>query len=208
MAEILIIDDDRSMRETLHRVLHKYGFNVIEAGSGEEGIKLVIDKEPDLVLLDLILPDMQGLEVLKEIKSISPQTSVVIITAFPSISDVVEAMKLGASEFLVKPFNMDELVTTVRKNLEISKFADRKHISDEIIKALSHPLREKIVLHIMKEGPMKFSTIASGIGTKNLPKLSYHVKILLDAGILMKEHDLYQLTPKGRRIAETLLIKM
>ena len=69
-------------------------------------------------------------------------------------------------------------------------------------------MREKVVLHILKHGPMKFSSIASGVGTKNLPKLSYHVKILVDAGILMKEQDLYQLTPLGKKVVENLLISM
>ncbi len=136
MSRIVIVDDDRHTSELLEKALRRHGFEVVTAESASEGLKKVVEFEPELVLLDLLLPDMKGILALGEIKKISPETQVIIVTAFPSIDDVVEAMKLGASDFIVKPFKIANLVVVIKKTLEEARLAREVEakFSDEVIK--------------------------------------------------------------------------
>ena len=111
---ILVVDDSYYMRTILKNMLVDAGFNVVdEAASGEAAEKMVSDHNPDLVTLDLILPDNTGLEVLKNIKNLYPHTKVVIVSAVGQESVVKEAMDLGASAYIVKPFEENKVVEII-----------------------------------------------------------------------------------------------
>jgi|Deesub1362B_J571_1020462.scaffolds.fasta_scaffold01217_7 DNA-binding response OmpR family regulator len=211
MSTILIVDDDRHTTSVLEKALHRQGFEVVTAESATEGISKLTETQPELVLLDLVLPDMRGLEALDEIKRISPDVRVIIISAFPSIGDVVEAMKLGASDFLVKPFNVGELVSIVKKTLEEARL-ERKveaKLSDAVIKALSNPIRKKIALYLLHAGARRFSEVARSTEMDDPSKLSFHLRVLIDAGIVSKNRTgQYQLTSEGVAIVERLLLRL
>ena len=118
VEKILIVDDERSMRDVLSIMLKRAGYDVTVASDGEEAIAH-IDKELfDLVITDLKMPKAGGLEVLKAVKESSPESVVLIITAYASTESVVEAMKLGAYDYLTKPFQVDEVQLIIRNALE------------------------------------------------------------------------------------------
>ena len=118
VEKILIVDDERSMRDVLSIMLKRAGYGVTVASDGEEAIAH-IDKELfDLVITDLKMPKAGGLEVLKAVKESSPESVVLIITAYASTESAVEAMKLGAYDYLTKPFQVDEVQLIIRNALE------------------------------------------------------------------------------------------
>jgi two-component system response regulator HydG len=114
----LVIDDDRAILDACQQVLSRLGYEVALAATGGEGLSLAAQEFFDLVLLDLVMPDQNGVEVLKRLKAIQPQTQVIIITGHGSIAAAVETVKLGAFDFLPKPFTPDELRQVVKRALE------------------------------------------------------------------------------------------
>jgi two-component system NtrC family response regulator len=123
-SRILVIDDDASLRRVLEYNLQEEGYDVQVASSGEEGVYLFGQSSPALVITDMKMSGMDGLSVLKEIKERSPETLVIIITAFGTVDAAVEAMKAGAYDYITKPFNRDELKLTVRKALRFNGLAE------------------------------------------------------------------------------------
>ena len=116
-CKILIIDDDRSIRKGLSLILgDKYG--VITAKDGAEALKLFPEERPDIVLLDIGLPEIDGVEVLKRLKGSSPDATVIMVTAVEDVKTIVKAIKLGAYDYLVKPIDSQELLLTIQHALE------------------------------------------------------------------------------------------
>ncbi len=123
-ASILIIDDDKSIRKAFSMTLSDQ-YNVSTAADATLGLKHQQEQEPDLILLDINLPDLDGIQVLKKIKENSPDTVVIMITAFRDIKLVVEATKLGAFDYLVKPIDGQELRLTIKNGLENRSLKER-----------------------------------------------------------------------------------
>jgi two-component system response regulator HydG len=121
---ILVVDDELIVRESLIGWLKKGGFDVDGASSGTEALKRFKEKDYDLIFLDIKMPDMSGIDVLKSIKELSPHTLVVMITAYGSVETAVEAMKLGASDYLMKPFEPEHLVLLVEKLVQQKKLIE------------------------------------------------------------------------------------
>jgi DNA-binding NtrC family response regulator len=115
---ILLVDDQDSIRFFLEKTLVEEGYEAHTAKTGGEAVDLAKQVVPDLILLDLRLPDMDGIEVLKKIRSVFPEICVVMITAYGDIETAVEAMKQGAFDFVTKPINLDQLMIIVKKGLE------------------------------------------------------------------------------------------
>jgi DNA-binding NtrC family response regulator len=116
--KILVIDDEPILRESLEVALKTLGHDVVVVGTGEEGLELFRKESPDLVLLDHWLPGINGDEVLRRIKERDPEIPVIIMTAQGSIELAVNSMKMGAFDFLVKPFDLDQIESLVKKGLE------------------------------------------------------------------------------------------
>jgi DNA-binding NtrC family response regulator len=116
-ASILIVDDEQVMREACREVLAPEGFSLREASSGEGALAIIGQQSFDLMILDLKMPSVDGMEILRRVHRESPGTATVVITGFPSVDSAVEAMKLGAADFLPKPFTPDVLRLTVRRAL-------------------------------------------------------------------------------------------
>jgi len=118
VEKILIVDDERSMRDVLSIMLKRAGYGVTVASDGEEAIAHIDRELFDLVITDLKMPKAGGLDVLRAVKESAPESVVLIITAFASAESAVEAMKLGAYDYLTKPFQVDEVQLIVRNALE------------------------------------------------------------------------------------------
>ena len=114
---ILLIDDEEIIREVISKLLLREGFRVYTAPTGDEGLKLLREESVDLVLLDLMLPGKSGLEVLDEIVAYDADIAVVMISAYASIKNAVEATKAGAADFVTKPFKNEELLHIIRNGL-------------------------------------------------------------------------------------------
>ena len=124
-ARILVVDDEKSMRDLLSITLGKEGYDVLTAAGGEPAIEALHRESVDAVITDLRMPKVDGLQVLRVAKEISPDMAVIVITAVASTETAVEAMKLGAYDYITKPFKLDEVNLIVRNALE------RKRLRDE-----------------------------------------------------------------------------
>jgi len=125
MKSILIIDDDPLIRKTLSSHLLKGDYDIVAAEDGEEGLQQYEECVPDLVILDIRLPDMDGLEVLSKIKEKNKNANIIIMTAYDDMKTTVEAIKLGAFEYLVKPLDYVELDLTVNKAFQMQSLEDK-----------------------------------------------------------------------------------
>jgi two-component system response regulator PilR (NtrC family) len=135
-ARILVVDDESSMRDLLAITLRQAGWEVTQADGGEAAVAALEDETFDLVITDLRMRRVDGLDVLRSVKERSPRTMVIVITAYASTETAVEAMKLGAYDYITKPFKLEEIRLTVEKALE------RKRLEDENI-ALRRQLRRE-----------------------------------------------------------------
>jgi DNA-binding NtrC family response regulator len=116
-ATILVVDDEHGVRQSFYMVL-KDEFNVLLAGSGNEAIDIFLKNAVDLILLDILLPDSGGLDLLEKLKEMDPNTEIIMVTAVKEIQTAVKAIKLGAYEYIVKPFIVDEVIILIRRALE------------------------------------------------------------------------------------------
>lgn len=125
MKSVLVIDDDPLIRKTLSSYLSKKGFEALVAEDGEEGLQKYEERIPDLVILDIRLPDVDGLEVLGRIREKNPNASIIIMTAYDDMKTTIEAIKSGAFEYLVKPLDYVELDLTIDKAFQIKSLEDK-----------------------------------------------------------------------------------
>lgn len=121
---ILVIDDEPLMRMAIQDTLETEGFQIGVAETGQKGLDLFRKNPSDILITDLKLPDMDGLQILKEVKRINPETQVILITAYGSIDSAVTAMKEGASDYLTKSFSMDELLLVIQRILRIKRLEE------------------------------------------------------------------------------------
>lgn len=120
-SKILIVDDEPDICKALEFILQRQDYEVKSVYSGEEALGLISKEDFDVVITDLKMGKVDGIELLKKTKEINPDTNVIIITAFGSIESAVEAMKSGASDYIIKPFYNEEIIITVKKNIEQRK---------------------------------------------------------------------------------------
>src|SRR5260370_13665825 len=121
VEKIMIVDDERLVRWSLRQKCEEWGYLVLEAEAGEPALRLAQHESPDLVLLDVRLPDLTGIEVLDQLKKNGDARAVIMITADPQLDDVKAALKLGAYDFVGKPLDFDELRVAIKNALEASR---------------------------------------------------------------------------------------
>ncbi|MBZ5525478.1 MAG: sigma-54 dependent transcriptional regulator [Acidobacteriia bacterium] len=125
---ILIVDDDASQRRLIEFWLQEEGYSTLTASDGAAGLKTFEQDNPALVITDIRMPGLSGLDLLSRIKAANPDTAVILITAFGTVNDAVEAMKLGAADYVLKPLNADELKVNVRRALERQQLVDENRL--------------------------------------------------------------------------------
>ena len=161
MKKILIVDDELSLRSSLYNTF-KNSYQVETAGSGSEAIKKVEGDDFDLILLDQKMPDIDGLQVLKEIKRIDDRVSIIMMTAYGSIESSVEAMKLGAHDYILKPYELDEIKIIVEKAINY------KELSEEVVSlkaALSERFQFSSIIGKSKQMQDIFQCLQDAAGT-------------------------------------------
>src|SRR5512136_2531788 len=119
-TKILVVDDEQLIRWSIEQNLKKQGYEIITACDGEEALKLVREEQPELILLDIQMPGINGLEVLERVKEFDEDIVVIMVTAQGGLETAVSAMRLGAYDYVNKPFNLDELAIVIKKSLETS----------------------------------------------------------------------------------------
>jgi len=118
--DVLIADDLKFIKLVLRELVEKAGFRVVgEASNGQEAVELYKDKRPDVVLMDITMPKMDGLTALKQILKLDPQAKIIMCSALGQQSLIVQALQLGAKDFVVKPFREERVVAAIKKILDI-----------------------------------------------------------------------------------------
>ena len=180
-ALILIVDDDAGQRRILEFWLKEEGYAVVTAADGVAGLEAFENKSPALVISDIRMPGLSGLEMLGRIKAVSPDTPVILITAFGTVSDAVDAMKLGAADYVLKPVNPDELKLYVQRALEhqqlvvenryLRDFADTTFRFENIVGA-SKKMRDifDVSVQVSRRDSTVLLTGVSGTGKELLSK--------------------------------------
>jgi DNA-binding NtrC family response regulator len=140
MPTILIVEDEAKMRRLLELNLGEDGFSTFSAGDAETGMKLLSDNAVDLVVTDLKLPGMNGLEFLQAVKRQNAALPVVVMTAFGTVETAVEAMKAGASDYVLKPFSLSEMRMVIRKELDVRDLREEnRSLREALGKRYAHP---------------------------------------------------------------------
>ncbi len=149
MAKILIIEDDPVINKTLEYNLKRAGYSVITAGDGMSGLKSARDDKPDLILLDLMLPELDGFQLCKEVRSVNPMIPILMLTALEDESDMIKVLNLGADDYITKPFSMAELIARIKANLrkvqavDVKKGREKIEIGDLSIEPDNYTVRVK-----------------------------------------------------------------
>jgi DNA-binding NtrC family response regulator len=128
-AKIIIVDDDENIRKTMKAILEDEGYIVDLAKSGNEAIKMTQHTAYNIALLDIRLPDMEGVELLKLIKDNVPKTRKIMVTGYPSMQNAITALNKNADAYLVKPVNVEKLLDTVREQLRLQE--EEKNFSEQ-----------------------------------------------------------------------------
>ncbi|MEW6490423.1 MAG: response regulator [Thermodesulfobacteriota bacterium] len=204
MPSVLVVDDDRDLRENVEEILARAGFEVAAVGGAQEAFALLEHRRFDVVLLDLMMPGMGGMEALPLIRRRAPRTQVVMVTAFATVQSAVEAMRLGAEDYLVKPFRVDELTVAVRRCLESARFAACEPAADaeSAFHCLANAIRRDILRLLGSRGSVRFMDITRHLGIEDHTKVNFHLRILREARLVTQEGGkAYTLTPQGVQVA-------
>jgi len=173
---ILIVDDDHAMRFALSESLQSCGYEIEAVENGREAIRLFTKKKFDLVVSDMRMPGMTGMEVLKGVKKMSPDIPVILITAYGTVSTAVEAMKEGAAEFIMKPFSLDDLEAVVKNVLNTfqAKTPDEQEVSQNVPGIITRDPKFVSILEMLRNVAKSKSSILiqgeSGTGKELLSR--------------------------------------
>lgn len=211
-GKILAIDDEKNIRHLIQNEFSLEGFEVVTAASGEEGLKFLEHRKFDVVLLDIKLPKMNGIETLTRIKQKSVNTEVIMITGYGDIRSAVESIKLGAQEYITKPFKLDELLVLVKQTIKektCSNGLDKKaagtgKVPDPMYFRCPSPAMQKIYKQVNKIAPIDYTLLIRGETGAGKDVLAYEIHkkslrkkgpfITLDCGTLsqnLAESELY-----------------
>jgi DNA-binding NtrC family response regulator len=207
MKRILIVDDDAEFRAHLVDVLKGEGYATADAPSAKEALALCKEREFDIVLLDFMMPKVSGISALLELRKRHPKMKVIMVTAFATIENAVDAIRKGASDYIAKPFKITELVTTIRRVLEEAKFeASLKKLDfDQALSSIASPIRRNILKMLQSRDRVRLMEITRELGIEDHTKVVFHLRILKEAGIIEQDSDKsYSLTTEGKKTLECL----
>lgn len=207
LSRILIVDDDQELRQSLQEILIEAGYSVAIARDGEEALECIREENYDLLLLDMIMPGLSGMETLLILHRKYPQLKIIMVSAFSTVDNAVEAMRHGATDFLTKPFKINDLLTTVRRVFEEARFRECKAIFDveDTFNLLSNVIRRQILLLLKKKGKQRFMDITRDLKIEDHTKVNFHLKGLKEGGLVQRdEQKYYELSAEGKKITNCL----
>lgn len=207
MKKILIVDDDAEFRTHLIDILFDDGYETDSASSAKEALEKSAAQKFDVVLLDFMMPKMSGIDALQELRKRHPKTKVIMITAFASVENAVDAIKKGATDYISKPFKVSDFLTTIRRAIEETKFEDglKKLDQDKAFNAIASPIRRNILKLLHDTSAMRLMEITRELGIEDHTKVVFHLKMLKDAGIIEQDQDkLYVLSEAGNKAIKCL----
>ncbi|MDI6744799.1 MAG: response regulator [Thermodesulfovibrionales bacterium] len=203
------MDDDAELRGNLSEILKGVGYQTNEAASGKEAIEKTASGDFDIALLDLMMPGMSGAETLGELRKISPKTKVIMITAFATVDNAVDAIKKGASDYIAKPFKIEELLTAIRRVLEECRFEEgiTKLNLDYTLSSLANPIRRNILKLLQSRKSMRLMEMVRELDIDDHTKVVFHLKMLKESSLINQDKGKsYSLTGEGERILSCLNI--
>lgn len=207
MKKILIVDDDAEFRSHLIEVLREEGYETDSVSSAKDALAKNQAATYDVVLLDLMMPGMSGSDALMEIRKRHPRTKVIMITAFATVENAVDAIRRGASDYISKPFKIHDLLTTIRRVLEEARFEEgmKKLNFEQVLRSVASPIRRKILKLLHAGGRLRLMEITRELGIEDHTKVVFHLRILKEAGsIEQDEEKSYLLTSEGVKTLDCL----
>jgi DNA-binding NtrC family response regulator len=207
MKKILIVDDDAEFRLNLTEVLTGAGYQPESAATAQEAIARIKTAEFDIILLDFMMPKMNGIDSLLTLKRVQPKAKVIMITAFATVENAVDAMKRGASDYISKPFKIEALLTTIRRVLEEAKFEACVNTLDfdRTLSSLANPIRRNMIKLLHLKGNMRLMEITRELGIDDHTKAVFHLKLLKEAGIIEQDKEkYYSLAREGAKTVDCL----
>jgi len=202
LKKILIVDDDEELLEYLKEAVELENINVTCTDDPYNALELINSSNYDLVLLDYMMPDMDGIDLCSKIRGKAPGIKIILMTAFATVDNAVKAMKKGADDYISKPFKINELINILKINLEKLEFSKCFHNSemDEVFGVLSNSIRRKIMFILKEAGSMKFMDINKKLGIEDHTKTNFHLKQLRKTKFIEQSPEkTYSLTTKGKR---------
>ncbi len=207
MKQILIVDDDPEVRANLEEILNDEGYITKTASSGKTAIEKSQKHQFDLVLLDYMMPEQTGIDALSELRRINPMSKIIMITAFASIENAVEAIKKGAHEYLAKPFKIDQLILLIRQLSEEIRFEEqiKKTDMEDTLSTLSNSIRRETIRMFRERSKLRLMEITRELKIEDHTKVVFHLRSLKQAGLIKQEKDKsYILTLEGKNILKCL----
>lgn len=207
MKEILIVDDDDEVRENLEEILNDDGYSTQTAVSALDALDKVSKKKFEVILLDYMMPDKTGLDILSELKRANPKSKIIMITAFATIENAVDAIKKGANEYISKPFKIDQLLVLIRQVLEEIRFEKKieKSPMEETLSSLSNSIRRETMRMFRTRKTLRLMEITRELKIDDHTKVVFHLRSLKQAGIIDQDKKkLYHLTSEGKNVLTCL----
>ncbi|MDF1613775.1 response regulator [Desulfurivibrio dismutans] len=207
MTRILIVDDDHELRETIKEVIEQENFQATTAQNADEALALVQHDSFDLIILDMVMPGTDGMNAIPLLRRYSPGSRIVVITAFSTVQNAVQALRQGAHDYLSKPFTIETLLATIGKNLQEASFTDCAETldSEDIFQGLANQLRRQIIFTLKQQGNMCFMELVRALAIEDHTKVNFHLKVLREAGFIEQDQKkCYILTSAGEKAASCL----
>jgi len=206
-CSILVVDDDQDLCSTVVGILEQEGLHVRAAENVEQGLALLEEGKFCLVLLDMVMPGIDGMAAISLIRQQHPGARIIIMTAYSSVPNAVQAMQQGASDYLTKPFKLDALLSTVRKHIQQAGFnrCSDDLCLDSILQGLSNELRRSIIRALHEKEKIKFMDLVRGLEVTDHTKVNFHLKVLKESGFVQQDRKKYYfLTTAGHKAAQSL----
>jgi FixJ family two-component response regulator len=206
---IWVIDDDKDLRESIGEILEDNGFTVRSFESAESALQKLTSQTPALAIVDNMMPGMGGMAFVPILRTEHPKVKIVMITAFSTVENAVNAMKSGADDYLTKPFKREDLLVTVRRGLEELKFEQQQMTPgmDDALACLSNQIRRDILTLLSSKGGMKFMDITRQLEISDHTKMNFHLKNLKSNSLVSHDREKhYHLTPQGVKMVKCLSV--
>jgi len=205
---VLLIEDDQALNESLCAVLEYEGYTITSVDSVEAAMAQIESQPVDLVLTDVMLNGMSGVEGLTLLKYRYPNVAIIVMTAYATVDVAVDAMKRGADEFLTKPFDMDTLIVCAQKVIrQHEPRSIREERDDDLVfSALANPIRRAVIKQLKIYQRVKFMDLCRLVEIDDHTKFNFHLRQLVSSGLVKKlNHKEYTLTELGKEFSASLL---